>query len=300
MTATEAANDDAFKPAPVRRLTLNAGAIRMTRAQEATKNDEIWLGSAYDESGEDIQVVLRICGAMPTAAELVCAVVGRALGLPVPEPFLVRTAPDSFPGSRFARPAPALRFASHNVGGETFQQLLSARSDYAQRLLERWKHFLPVTVFDEWMANPDRNLGNILYVAGSLYLIDHAEAFGSSERQLFGLADLTAQRFANILGDILVKVSTPRQKATRLEDAKRWIHDRAGALPLADALEAAGLVHVLNDETRRELLDFVRSRLDLTHSLLCHRFGIPQLSLHAARQDRASLENERSSSSPPA
>lgn len=279
MTAGQAVNDERFSPAPVRVLTLNAGAARMTRDQEAAKNDELWVGSGFDADGRDIGIVIRLCAAMPTAAELVCAVIGRAVGLPIPEPFLVETGPRSFPRSRFGSDGRVLRFASEHVGGDTFQQLLNARSGYAERLLSKWAHLLPVVVFDEWMANPDRNLGNILYVAGALYLIDHAEAFGSSQRRLYALAELTRERFPNVIGDMLRMTLDRPRAAQHLEAAKTWIAERPGALALDEALEAANLVHVLNAETRRELLDFVRSRLALTHSLLCHRFGMPQLDL---------------------
>ena len=44
-----------------------------------------------------------------------------------------------------------------------------------------WPDLPKVVAFDEWLANPDRNMGNLIYVAQTLHIIDHAEAFGDAE-----------------------------------------------------------------------------------------------------------------------
>ncbi|MEO8732204.1 MAG: HipA family kinase, partial [Rhodoferax sp.] len=177
-----AANDSVFQfqPKPVRVLFLNEGAEQVFRQNQQLKNDELWIGTAYDPhdpNADDISVYIRIADPMPVVAELLCSVIGRALGLPVPEPFMVSIHPGCLPGSKLLpSTTTSMAFASLNVGGTSFSQLLRS-GESSKAMLRAWEHLIPVATFDEWMANSDRNLSNILFVSNALWIIDHAEAF---------------------------------------------------------------------------------------------------------------------------
>lgn len=277
-----ATNDPVFEllPKQVRVLEMNRGAERIFRDQEESKPDELWVGSAYDPSTpdvEDISVYLRLAEPMPVVAELMCAVIGRALKLPIPEPFIVAIQPGLLPESKLLNPhLPCLAFASLDVGGSTFSQLLRANSDSATAMLMKWEHLIPVTTFDEWVANRDRNLGNILFVSNVLWLIDHAEAFHGSSRGLFELAELVEQGSTNILGDRLARMSIP-ECARYLELAKQWLTDVACRVSIPEAVACAELDHWHSADQKTELINFLTQRLTLTHSLLCNRLRHPQL-----------------------
>jgi len=260
---------------------LNKGAERVPRDREESKPDELWIGSAFDESepsGLDVPVYLRIANPMPIVAELLCGVIGRSLGLPVPEPFIVTISAGVVPHSRLL-PAnkSTLAFASQDVGGTTFSQLLRAGSPGAQAMLMKWEHLIPVTTFDEWMANTDRNLGNILFISNVLWIIDHAEAFHGSQRALFGLPELVKSASTNILGDMLAKLSLA-ECSNHLGVAQGWLIDIANRIDIKDAAACADIAQWQTLEQQTELLDFIAQRLTLTHSLLCNRLGHPQLS----------------------
>lgn len=307
MKRRAAANAPRFDPLaqPVRVLRLNKGAHKVPRRGSSDKPDELWLGTAWDERcpGEpDIPVYVRVGGLGQVTAELVCAVVGRALGLPVPEPFLVRIGAGVLPRSRLLdRKAPeSLAFASHDASGSTFVQLLRADSSFAMQMLLQWQHLIPVATFDEWLANTDRNFGNILFAAGTLWLIDHAEALGGTQGRLYPLSQLTDAAFTNVLGDVLKSLKTA-DRAAALTDAQAWVLHPAGALDLADALLCTGLAPWRTAAEEAELLDFIRARLTLAHSLLCQRLGHPQLALPASpNRPAASADGAGSSRSRPA
>lgn len=277
-----AANNPIFDLSPnrVRILELNKGAERISRDREHEKSDELWLGTAFDPNlpdGDDISVYIRVADPMPVVAELLCAVIGRALHLPVPEPFVVFLPSGSLPNSsKLAYNKSCLAFASHNVGESTFSQLLRADSESAHAMLLKWEHLIPVTTFDEWVANSDRNLGNILFVSNVLWLIDHAEAFHGSSRSLFGLADLVEQGASNILGDKLARTSL-EECALYLDKAKEWLSDFASRINISEAVACAELRHWQSDDQKAELIDFLNHRLTLTHNLLCNRLRHPQL-----------------------
>ena len=267
-------------PSPVRLLALNRGAERIARSHEAGKSDELWLASAFDASQPDegdVPVYVRVASPMPVVAELLCAVIGRALRLPVPEPFIVVLEPGVMPESRMLHhDRRQLAFASRDVGGSTFSQLLRADSAAARTMLAQWEHLIPVATFDEWMANRDRNLGNILFVANVLWLIDHAEAFHGSSRGLFGLDQLVDLGNTNILGDQLAQLSIP-ECAKHLDAAKTWLMEVASHVSINDAIACAELDHWQTPAQKEELARFLTQRLHLTHSLLCNRLRHPQL-----------------------
>lgn len=300
--SSPAANDSEFAPARVRLLTLNRGAELIVRDGEEHKPDELWNGTAFDESGADVGVIARISDKISTVAELCCASIGRALELPIPEPFLVWIEPAALPASRFLDPAKPGRwcFASGNLGGESFAQLLRSGSESAVDMLRRWPLLAPVSAFDEWMANPDRNLGNIIYAASTLHLIDHADALGGSVRDLVPLAGLARESFTNKLADaLLANLPTTERDAARTS-SRTWLDD-AARVPVDESLSFARIDELLPDEKRADLLDFLVERLRHAHALLCNRLGFPQLPLLPIAQPQSgSAASGSSSTSPPA
>lgn len=269
--------------APVRVLRLNRGAIRVKRRNAARRSDELWVGSGYSETGadDDVPLYVRIGTSKHIVAELVCSVIGRSIGLPVPEPLIVRICRGDLPASRLVdREADlTLAFASASVGGESCAQLLREDSDHALHLVMTWRHLLPTTAFDEWMANPDRNLGNIVFAAHNLWLIDHAQALGGKAADLSNLRSLQQEAFPNILAQLIEAGFPPATRADHLKRVQRWLNDNTLALDLEQAIAAAGVRRWHTKRERTQLLDFVRNRLLITHSLLCNRLGHPQLNL---------------------
>lgn len=269
--------------APVRVLRLNQGAIRVKRRNACRRGDELWVGTAYSESGpdNDVPLYLRIGTARHIVAELVCAVIGRAIGLPVPEPLIVKIGRGDLPTSRLIDRAAdvTLAFASASVGGDSCAQLLREDSEHALRLVMTWRHLLPTTAFDEWMANPDRNLGNIVFAAQNLWLIDHAQALGGKAAEVSSLKSLQQQAFPNVLAKLIESAFPLADRADHLNRVQRWLNDNTLALDLEEAIAATGVRRWHTKRERTQLLNFVQNRLLITHSLLCNRLGHPQLNL---------------------
>ena len=284
------ANDAAFAPRITQPalLALDQGATRVPRAQEHLKQDELWQGNAYpvDAHGQptgapDQPVYFRLAGAQTMAAELLGALMAQALSLPTPAPYVLRINAGVLPGSRFAaglqqQPAPLLCVATHDLGAPTFAQLLAEHSAFAKKMLRQWHALLPATAFDEWIANLDRNFGNILYVASELWLIDHADAFGGPQRKLLSLGELVDKALTNKLA-ILFGHDSAHQRRKHLEAAHRWLTQTAGSLNVRELARHAS--HWQSGDEENALVQFLTSRLALTHRLLCARLGYPQLQL---------------------
>lgn len=110
------------------------------------------------------------------AVEVMCAVLGRTLGLPMPRPALVMAHPETLP----VLDRPTVFFGSESVENPDLKQWLSNDAENTAHHLLNWAKLLDAGCFDEWVANADRHGGNILYGGGKNFaLIDHSEAMPS-------------------------------------------------------------------------------------------------------------------------
>lgn len=249
------------------------------------KEDELWVGDAFDplEPGAAATpVYVRIGKAGALVAELVCGRLARAMKLPAPEVFLISIPQGHLPNSKLASKAGhTLCVGTRDIGGTNFTQLLKTNGVGALPLLRNWSELPKVVAFDEWLANEDRNTGNLIYVAQTLHIIDHAEAFGGSARELFPLAELTGTSFNNLLAEMFT-MFPPESRRELLDKVHTWMLENAATLDVQEVVSSA-LTSLWNTpEQDNELVDFIKARLTLTHSLLCHRLGHPQLSLQAS------------------
>lgn len=262
-------------------LWLRQGATRVRREREHHKQDELWQGDGYSMEHpdvDDVPLYFRMADRFTVVSELASASIAHALGLPTPNPYLLNIGAGSLPDSRFTTTGKAaVTVATRDVGGGSFAQLLREDSVYAQKLVKEWQHLLPTVAFDEWLANTDRNYGNVLFVERTLWLIDHAEAFGGSTRRLFPLSELTEMPFENKLATLLQRDST--SLAQMLVKANEWLTFTAGALDVSELGVHTDMRRWHDEVEERELIDFVCSRLQVTHRLLCQRLGHPQLPL---------------------
>lgn len=267
---------------PVRELLLDEGASLVARENLELKADELWQGDAYDvnaPTSSTIPVYIRVGTSDALISELLCGCIARALGLPAPEVFLIYVRPGYLSGSRLANSTKTtLCVGTRDIGGQSFAQFLSRDEGAALPLLREWTALNQVIAFDEWVANPDRNLGNLIYVSQALHIIDHADAFGGSARQLYPLTELIETTFENKLAGVL-SAFRPSHRNQVLEQIKDWIKTTAATLELRQIVYSVDATPWQTPEQHDQLIDFLTQRLSITHALLCQRFGHPQLRL---------------------
>lgn len=268
----------------MRHLVLDVGASQVVREREPYKQDELWQGDAFDPLdplGPTVSVYLRVAQRPAIVAELICGCIARALDLPAPEVYLVTVPPATLPAwSMASHNRATLCVATRDIGGTTFTQLLARDERAYLPLLTRWTALSKVTAFDEWLANVDRNMGNLLYVAQTLHIIDHADAFGGASRQLYPLGEMTAMSFENKLGRIMQALDVGHRDQM-LRDLQQWILGSISGVDLAMLVNGAVTDALCEPQDKIELLDFIQTRLTLTHQLLCNRLGHPQLAFRA-------------------
>lgn len=116
------------------------------------------------DDGTRVRAYVKAVPLRELAVEIVCALLLDSLGLPGARPILV-SMPRGDP-QYGATILPAAPFA-HTL----------ARDGTARARLRTWPHLTQAVCFDEWIANPDRNGGNILHDGrDKFWLIDHGLA----------------------------------------------------------------------------------------------------------------------------
>lgn len=127
-------------------------------------------------SGGSVDAFVKVLDAREVLVECICALLARLRGLNVPEPLLVLV-----PGAFRSDGADRIAFGSVGVAHGNLRPWLANIGDAAVlRRLRAWVGLVPAACFDEWIANPDRHAGNILFDGkDEFWLIDHGLALAT-------------------------------------------------------------------------------------------------------------------------
>lgn len=129
----------------------------------------------FNHSVHPEQAYAKKLNAFDCLVEIVAALIGIDLGLPIAEPVLA-----------FSLTGDDIWFASIDMRYPDLLHSLDIRNNQIEntpqslgvlKRLAEWRLVHEAIVFDEWIANGDRNMGNILYDGhNDFVLIDHNQA----------------------------------------------------------------------------------------------------------------------------
>lgn len=148
--------------------TLNIQPSQITHLDNVT---ELWNGIALTTDGER-RLYIKRARPYELLSECLCAVIGSEIGLNIPKAYLVQDPLEWIGGG--------ILIGSEDAGAPSLKQYLRQGDRAVQVAITRWGGLREAALFDEWTANPDRNLGNLLWDgADGWLLIDHARALGT-------------------------------------------------------------------------------------------------------------------------
>ncbi|WP_276899568.1 HipA family kinase [Frischella perrara] len=113
---------------------------------------------------EEYPVVAKYIKGIEILKELICAILGRLINLPIPEPILLLDQNDVF------------CFGSLDVGYPNLYHRLNIQDPYYiefHSIIKNWSALESASFFDEFIINPDRHSGNLLYNGKDIAMIDH-------------------------------------------------------------------------------------------------------------------------------
>lgn len=121
-----------------------------------------WRATIRTKEG-DISAIIKKIPDNEIIVEIACALLGRAIDLPIARPLIVNDAEYG------------VVFGSEDLEHPDLRHSLIPR-EIIYAFLSRWAELPKACVFDEWIANYDRNDGNILTNGLDFWLIDHGLA----------------------------------------------------------------------------------------------------------------------------
>ncbi|GKQ33145.1 hypothetical protein [Pseudomonas syringae] len=204
---------------------------------------------AATHSGE-IAVIAKKLSLREIAVEVVCAALGRAAGLPIPEPLLL------------VDDEKAWHYGSADVGHPNLAQYVTPNDSSILEELTKWPPLLHAACFDELIANPDRNDGNLLYDGAGFFLIDHGMCIPHG----MSATDTSEDYHNNQLLDVHAGACADELSVRRAANAARGWSIKEG--PSSIELAGDATVELIELKSQGELLSFLRNRVAVLGDLL--------------------------------
>lgn len=209
-------------------------------------------GIAATQAGE-VAVIAKQVSSREIAVEVICAVLGRAAGLPIPEPLLLIDSNNVW------------HYASADIGHPNLAQYVSTQDSSVLDELEKWPGLLSAACFDELIANPDRHDGNLLYDGAGFFLIDHGLCIPHG----MPAAELSDDYHSNQLLDL--HINTCRDEVAKqrsVNSSRAWVMEN-GERSIGEAAQAAA--EGLDGASQQQLLSFLKGRVAILGDLLHDR-----------------------------
>lgn len=233
-----------------------------------SRRSDIWFCPAYGLDSQQVALYVKIgLSERAIMVETLAAQVAQAIGLPVPNPYIVTVKP-SHVGQTGSKPL--IAFATQDVSTRAMARPVRCL-DQLFCLLEKLKLADLACAFDEWIANDVRHAGDVLLCPEArLYLIDHEAAMAEGVEPDAALTNWLASKLMHGLTDD-ERALLLRRLRGRLAAFRRVSFD---AMPLA-----AGY---LQDGTAmyQSLVAFMIARLDHLDRLLSQRVIPEQMYLN--------------------
>ena len=138
-------------------------------------HSEIWKGFVRTSDNKTRMAFVKLIDERNLSVELVCALIGRELGLPIPQPYLVRVPTQTI--STVTQETMA--FALEEVNVPPISSTIQDDALMRQSIL-KWPSLILCAAFDSWIGNSDRIPHNLLYTGKDRFqMIDHGDALPS-------------------------------------------------------------------------------------------------------------------------
>lgn len=238
-----------------------------------------FIGVVHTDAVGPVRVFIKDIGAKEIGNELLSAVLGRAIGLPIPRPILAIDGT----GIIAATKAPVIKsgerlyFASERQGTPPLAQLCLAGADVSAVIehLGNWAALGRAYGFDTWVANVDRHANNILFDgAKSIWLIDHGRSFGGEAWTPESLVPLA--QFKNLLAEWLIPLLSSQQKAALIRKVTELASACKG-MDVSSVIKASLVEYLLSAPDCLALEKFLTERSDHLIPIAAASSGMPRL-----------------------
>lgn len=255
---------------------LLPGAARLSDEEKGV--NETYRGPIKTNSGTSFAYV-KLLDEKQLTNELVASVLGRAIGLPIPAGFIVLVSRADYPDSEFLAAVGrehAFAFGVESIGHPDLKRRMKLDGDAAvEQLLKSWSGWCDAMVFDEWIANGDRNAGNLLIGGpGEVWLIDHGHAF-TGPRWLPSSLDPAVAVLNEIARVVTPRLGLPERYAVLSRTGELAMD--CGKVDAIEVLREGFAAMFASDEELEALRRFIVERVAHLVRLIANRVGLPVL-----------------------
>jgi len=232
----------------------------------------VWRGNVVMGNGKRVVAFAKQVSNRELVVEVIAALLGRVLQLPIPRPLLIQVLPVSLPSAHLSQPA--VFFGSERIDTPDLAQWLS-ESDASSTMaaLRKWPQAVATGCFDEWLANHDRHHRNILYDGKRQFiLIDHSHALPP------GLSPESPAEDNVVMG--LVTHGARKQQLQALRKKAEKALGAYQAIPLAEFLGETLTARLDRFHSSAEMIDFLQTRLNYLGQIINQRLGEKQRDLY--------------------
>ncbi len=224
-------------------------------------------GIASFQIGDDIEelvVFAKKLSDREMSIEIICATLGRKIGLSIPEPVILFDEDEK------------LFFGSVDAEYPSLAHYIKDTKDPSvERKLSTWNGLNNAAFFDEWIAMDDRSNGNLLFDGEEFILIDHESAIPSGlQSDQSGIDFYCNQLLDILLGELDRNNELEVQKLAN--DARAWSHKNSdGPTSYTDSF----LSKTIAEKNRNQLMSFLSSRIEMLGTMLYHQIKPNQIQM---------------------
>lgn len=247
---------------------------------QAGTSNQTWVAMVATASGQ-LEVVLKALTVREFFNELLAWGVGSALQLPIPAVFLVAAEdkPDlsnalSLPsGERLCFGSARAPYPSFNKHMGITDPIPPLVEEMLRQALTSWPGCGEAVAFDTWVANVDRNAGNLLYGQNGMHiLIDHGRCLTGPKWVVSDLAPASAyeNRLAGAVARFVIGAQDRQMVANGIIDfGVRAATVQLG--PVVDTLRKQGWI---SDTEAQAVASFLMQRISSIVSLARLQAGV--------------------------
>jgi hypothetical protein len=227
--------------------------------------NQTFIGYVISNDSQCINAYIKIVGIKELFIECCCAIIGREIGLTIPEPLMVVI--DNTTG--LFQSGIRVGFGSENAVFPSLRRV--ADTAWAIQQLVKSEQGLEVSIFDEWINNPDRNAGNILFDGTDKFIfIDHGLA-------KLGIGSASSPSENNL---ILMEISSTLNELEKLEMSKS-VAPKVKAysdVNLSDIYASTHCLSYMSQDDVDAILKYLHERLSVLSGLINDKL-VPQTRL---------------------
>lgn len=239
--------------------------------------NETYLGH-IDSANQRHKAYIKVLNEKQLVNELLANTLGRLLSLPIPRGFLLRVKPSDLPESTLLKglDEEVLVFGSQALKYPSLARRYKSDSVEVSRWLKANFKILDETIiFDDFVANIDRNPGNLLVGGGGeVWLIDHGHSFTGPNWNAQNL--VANEKYTNLMANAFINTMTLPERI-KLKDKASKLSDVLAKVDKKDTINSCYVNHIIPATELDSLESFVIDRVAHIVSIVSERVGIPTL-----------------------